>query len=78
MALKWMGGRGKLCQINYNVLPFTDSYPEGIDVDSITGQLYLANVGKKAIESINFKLIITETIINIDLSYPYDIVGDGK
>ena len=57
---------------------FTDADPRGMDVDPITGLLYLADEDKKEIQAIDFDLRTTKTIIKLSAGPPFEVAVDGQ
>ena len=49
-----------------------------MDVDPITGLLYLADEDKKEIQAIDFDLRTTKTIIKLSAGPPFEVAVDGK
>ena len=49
-----------------------------MDVDPITGLLYLADEDKMEIQAIDFDLRTTKTIIRVFTRTPYEVAVDGK
>ena len=49
-----------------------------MDVDPITGLLYLADEDKKEIQAIDFDLRMTKTIIKLSAGPPFEVAVDGK